>query len=151
MVRVGYIQARLAITSAMIVTLITPLIEAAMMISTSRAGTVSSVSTAIRIVASTGPPMKPASSPSRIPIIKPIAPARKPTRRVSGRPATTTANRSRPWSSVPNGYSSEGACRGIALSGSACFGSTTSGPSSPMLTIASTRTMPAASWGLRRQ
>ena len=54
--RVGFIHASDAITSAMIVTEITPLIDAAMMISTSSAGTVNRVSTAMRMIASTTPP-----------------------------------------------------------------------------------------------
>jgi hypothetical protein len=149
-VRVGRGQASEATTSASTSTLMNVLIEAAIVIRISRPGTVRMMSTIVEITVSVNPPRYPAERPRIAPMLRPTAPARNPIFSVSGRPATITASRLRPWSSVPSRYRAEGGCPGTARIGCAWRTSTTNGPTSPISKSVSTMTRPTTSSGLRR-
>ena len=51
---------------------------------------------------------RPRAGPTTVPITTPISPASSPTFSVRPVPRISTASRSRPWLSVPNGVSQDG-------------------------------------------
>ena len=82
-----------------------------MTISTARAGMVITASAAVRMTASTQPPMKPAVKPRVTPTTMPTNAAMKPIAMERGVPVMIAARMSRPLLSVPSGWAICGAAK----------------------------------------